>query len=326
MENILKLTVKKEVFDKLASGEQNYVYVEENNYWIKRLAANSADGFQKLKVTQAFKTFDSVSVTCGKENAQYQFKTIKTGHEDMGTNDGWDTGFCIWITGNEDETEEIPAEVPNTVPNTVSGTLSNDEPVNETVNSKLHEAPMEESVEDYVEIDSNETESEDVDAETPNTVSDAVSNGEPIDEHVNEPVNSEDNEEPKEVLVEDETEIDNGSLKSGIDFLIDVIGGYDNVIIVNRPNIIITSNGRIFGTKDRLDINNDEEIRVNVGTEKLYDDTNNDKDFLEKIEKYLMDYTKSGCIFIYKEGCDVVYTEEGRYLKMKMTKKMYLNR
>lgn len=318
MENTLKLTVKKEVFDKLASGEQNYVYVEENNYWIKRLAANSADGFQKLKTTQAFKTFDSVSVTCGKENAQYQFKTIKTGHEDMGTNDGWDTGFCIWITGNENETEEIPAEVPNTVSDTVQNGETLNEPVNEPVNSELHKLPMEESIEDYEVIDDNENEPEEVEAEVPN--------GEPTSDAVNEPINSENNEEPKEVLVEDETEIDNGSLKSDIDFLIDVIGGYDNVIVVNRPNIIITSNGRIFGTKDRLDINNDEEIRVNVGTEKLYDDTNNDKDFLEKIENYLMDYTKSGCIFIYKEGCDVVYTEEGRYLKMKMTKKMYLNR
>lgn len=322
MENILKLIVKKDIFDKLASGKQDYVYVESNNYWIKRLAVNSVDSFQKLKETQAFKTFDCVSVTCGKENAQYQFKTIKTGHENM-EKDGWDTGFCIWIAGNE----EVEAEKSDTV----SNGEPIDEPVNENVNVELHKASMEESIEDYVEIDSNETESENVKAE----VSDTVSNNEPIDEPVNEPVNSEDNEEPKEVLVEDETEPVSGlpdaentkeNLKSSIDFLIDVIGGYDNVIIVNRPNIIITSNGRIFGTKDRLDINNDEEIRVNVGTEKLYDDTNNDKDFLKKIENYLMDYTKSGCIFIYKEGCDVVYTEEGRYLKMKMTKKMYLNR
>lgn len=321
MENILKLTVKKEIFDKLASGEQNYVYVEDNNYWIKRLAANSADGFQKLKVTQAFKTFDSVSVTCGKENAQYQFKTIKTGHEDM-EKDGWDTGFCIWITGNENETEEIPAEVPNAVSDTVSNGETVNDTVNETANSELHKLPMEESIEDYVEIDENENEPEMVEAEVSNT----VPNAEPTSDAVNEPVNSEDNEEPNEASVEDDTEIDNGNLKSDIDFLIDVVGGYDNVIIVNRPNIIITSNGRVFGTKDRLDINNDEEIRVNVGTEKIYDDTNDDKDFLKKIEDYLMDYTKSGCIFIYKEGCDVVYTEAGRYLKMKMTKKMYLNR
>lgn len=290
MENILKLIVKKDLFDKLASGEQNYIYVDANGYWIRRLAVNSADSFNKLKETQAFRTFDVVNVTCAKETAQYQFKDIKTGNEDM-TQNVADTGICILITTNKDISEKSET------------VASSDEPTNETVNVASNEEPSDENV-TTVMTDECECPIED-ETETEKEAELTTDFGD------------------NEVFV---NEAEKKDIKNTIDFIISVIGGYDNVVVVNRPNIIITSNGRIYGTKDKLDLNNDEEIRVNIGIEKLYDNTNNDKDFIKEIENYFIDYVKTGYIFIWKDGCEVVNTPAGRYIKLRMTKKLYLNR
>lgn len=271
MENILKLTVKKDVFDNLASGKQSYIYVEGNGYWIRRLATNTVDSFEKLKETQDFRTFDTVSVTCAKDNAIYPFKSIRTGNAYEGDNDAEDDGFKIWVEMNE--YHNVDKETEN---------IQECENVNEP-NEEL------ESVDESNEIDI-----------------------------VNKP--------------NDETEIDatekfkNESVEDVVKQIIDVFDGYDNVVVVNRPFVTITSNGRIFGTNKRLNINNDEEIRINIGQEKIYDDTNNDESFIDKIEQYLVEYVKSGHVLIYKNGCRLVNTPNGRYMLMKMTKKMYLNR
>lgn len=299
MENILKLTVKRDVYDNLASGKQNYVYVEGNGYWIRRLATNSADSFDKLKETQDFRTFDTVSVTCVKDNAIYPFKSIRTGNNYEGDNDAEDDGFMIWLEMNEynnvnDETCENPCD-------------SIDEP-NEYNNVD------DETYEDSDDTNDEPNEYHDVDDETYEDSDEPIN--EPINEPNDEPINDTfDNDDEEEISVED-----------NLNYILDVICEYDNVVDVERPFVTLTSNGRIFGSNKRININNDEEIKINIGTEYIKYDGYDDKGFLNKIEEFIEDYFKSGHIFIWKNGCKIINTDTGKCLIMRMTKKMYLNR
>lgn len=282
MENILKLTVKRDVFDNLASGKQSYVYVEGNGYWIRRLATNSSDSFDKLKETQDFRTFDTVSVTCVKDNAIYPFKKIRTGSNYEGDNDAEDDGFKIWLEMNEyhnvgEETESENVNEPNDEPN--------DEP--------------------------NEDEEYEGDDE--------------ICDEIDEVADDEGNltTDLSEVEKEDDVEDKDEYITNSVSFILDVICNYNNVKMVKSPLVILTSNGRIFGTNDRININNDVEIRIPIGFEKIYDDTNNNDEFIEKIEKFLCEYCSKGHVFIYANGCRLIHNDNERYYMFRIAKRVY---
>lgn len=313
MENILKLTVKRDVFDNLTSGKQNYVYVEGNGYWIRRLATNSADSFDKLKETQDFRTFDTVSVTCAKDNAIYPFKSIRTGNAYEGDNDAEDDGFKIWVEMNEyhnnDEETENYQECES-----VDDAAEIEECDEE--DDELDELPADD-LDDEPDDEPDETEECDEVDELDDDTNEDVEECEGSDDTNEETTNS-------DKILNDIEKIE--SVEDVVRDIIDILDGYDNVVVVNRPFVTITSNGRIYGTNKRLNINNDEEIRIFINTVKIYDDTNDDVSFVEKIEKYLCEYVKNGHILIYKNGCKLVNDPSGRYMSMKMTKKMYLNR
>lgn len=252
MENILKLTVKKEVFNNLATGEQRFISLDASNYWIKRLALDSTISLDELKKSQEFKNFDKVSVSCLKDNNVYDITNIELKEDNI----------IIWVFfegGNE-----VAPETEKT------------EEINEVV-----EEPKKEDIK------------------------------------VVEPIKS---KEVKTIKVSPKS-ID---IQSVVNDIIDVMGYYDNVVIVSRPVVIIPSNGRIFGTKNRININNDQEIKFEIGTEKILYDTKNDEEFLDKVEKYLCNLAESYYLFIWKNACKFVHNSNGvKYLKLRIAKKKF---
>ena len=271
MENILKLVVKKEIYDKLYKGEQDYIYVDATNYWIKRLAVNPNIKFDELKVTKEFRQYESLSITSVKNNATYPIKKIIIGHENM-NEEGEDTGMLIFIDNGEsevdiDECEEITDEQSLTT--------------------------------DLSEFELKDTET----APLPKIDVDKKSVVEVIPKQVSKP-----------------NEVNNVNIEEKINEIIDFVGTFDKVAIVNSPLVIITSNGKIFGSKSQVNANNEQEIRFNIGSEIVSYDTKNDNEFLAKVEKYLTDLSKDNYLFILKNGCKLIKDGDTvKYLKLKMT-------
>lgn len=304
---ILKLTVKREAFENILANKQGYVYLEANGYWIKRIAENKLANFNKLVASQAFKTYDEIEISCSKDKINCAFGAINTGKEDGSIKTSKDTGFVVTLG------EFSGAQ--NTV-KTEDKTETEDEPVDviedETEDAEVEQAPLS-------DVDS------DADTDEPENV---AKDDEPTD--VDDSTDDEEDEEADEEDEEDDAEpvnIDmlNDVVKDFIDTFDDSLWG--NVYIVNRPLVII-SGGWIVGTKQKVKTNIEEEIRIPIGKMTIQDPSNGTDDvaFIEEIEKKMYDLAMSGYVFIWKNECKIIQTENGRELLLRLTKKNILNR
>lgn len=310
---ILKLTVKREAFENILANKQGYVYLEANGYWIKRIAENKLANFNKLVASQAFKTYDEIEISCSKDKINCAFGAINTGKEDGSIKTSKDTGFVVTLgelsgaqnivkTEDKTETEDEPIDV-------IEDELL-DEPVDviETdEDAEVEQAPLS-------DVDS------DVDTDEPENV---AKDDEPTD--VDDATDDEEYE-PEDV---DDEPINIDMLN---DVVKDFIGTFDdglwgNVYIVNRPLVII-SGGYIAGTRQKVNTNNEEEIRIPIGKMTIQDPSNGTDNvaFIEEIEKKMYDLAMSGYVFIWKNECKIIQTENGRELLLRLTKKNILNR
>ena len=302
---ILKLTVKREAFENILANKQGYVYLEANGYWIKRIAENKLANFNKLVASQAFKTYDEIEISCSKDKINCAFGAINTGKEDGSIKTSKDTGFVVTLG------EFSGAQ--NTV-KTEDKTETEDEPVD----------VIEDETEDVIEAPLSDADS-DTDTDEPENV---AKDDEPTD--VDDSTDDEEDEEADEEEEEDDAEpgnIDmlNDVVKDFIDTFDDNLWG--NVYIVNRPLVII-SGGWIVGTKQKVNTNIEEEIRIPIGKMTIQDPSNGTDDvaFIEEIEKKMYDLAMSGYVFIWKNECKIIQTENGRELLLRLTKKNILNR
>ena len=92
--------------------------------------------------------------------------------------------------------------------------------------------------------------------------------------------------------------------------------------------MVIISGGWIVGTKQKVKTNIEEEIRIPIGKMTIQDPSNGTDDvaFIEEIEKKMYDLAMSGFVFIWKNECKIIQTENGRELLLRLTKKNILNR
>lgn len=305
---ILKLTVKREAFENILANKQGYVYLEANGYWIKRIAENKLANFNKLVASQAFKTYDEIEISCSKDKINCAFGAINTGKEDGSIKTSKDTGFVVTLgefsgAQNTVKTEDEPVDVIE----------DETEDVIETVeDAEVEQAPLSDA---------------DSDADTDETENVAK------DDELTDVDDSTDDEEDEEA---DEEEEDDDAEPVNIDMLNDVVKDFidtfddslwGNVYIVNRPLVII-SGGWIVGTKQKVKTNIEEEIRIPIGKMTIQDPSNgtNDVAFIEEIEKKMYDLAMSGYVFIWKNECKIIQTENGRELLLRLTKKNILNR
>ena len=281
MDNTLKLLVKKEIFDKLASGEQSYIYFEPTKYWMKRVANDVKTNFEKLKETQDFRTFDSVRVSCGAEYAEYDLVGITAGctPDDQNPNH---QGIVINIKNKNEEEELIPEEMPANISNEFGlGRLD--------------------FISDNDDVENDDDEIADVDEQSPST-----------------PDNDDETHETPPYVDDDASYED---VEKTLFEIIDIIGGFEKAYVVNSPKVIIFSNGKIYGLNKKVSINNDSEVIVKMETENVYkkeDETNND--FIDRISNILCGYERASHLFIYKNGCGLVNDESGVYFRMKLKK------
>ena len=309
---ILKLTVKREAFENILANKQGYVYLEANGYWIKRIAENKLANFNKLVASQAFKTYDEIEISCSKDKINCAFGAINTGKEDGSIKTSKDTGFVVTLGEFSGAQNTVKTE-DETVDVIEDETVDKTEDVIETVeDEEVEQAP-------FSDADS------DVDTDEPENVSE---NDEPTD--VDDSTDDEEDEEADEEEEEDDAEpvnIDmlNDVVKDFIDTFDDNLWG--NVYIVNRPLVII-SGGWIVGTKQKVNTNIEEEIRIPIGKMTIQDPSNGTDDvaFIEEIEKKMYDLAMSGYVFIWKNECKIIQTENGRELLLRLTKKNILNR
>lgn len=303
---ILKLTVKREAFENILANKQGYVYLEANGYWIKRIAENKLANFNKLVASQAFKTYDEIEISCSKDKINCAFGAINTGKEDGSIKTSKDTGFVVTLgefsgaqnivkTEDKTETEDETVDVIET-----------------GEDAEVEQAPLSDA-------------DSDIDTDEPENV---AKDDEPTD--VDDSTDDEEDEEADEEEEEDDAEpvnIDmlNDVVKDFIDTFDDSLWG--NVYIVNRPLVII-SGGWIVGTKQKVKTNIEEEIRIPIGKMTIQDPSNGTDDvaFIEEIEKKMYDLAMSGYVFIWKNECKIIQTENGRELLLRLTKKNILNR
>lgn len=309
---ILKLTVKREAFENILANKQGYVYLEANGYWIKRIAENKLANFNKLVASQAFKTYDEIEISCSKDKINCAFGAINTGKEDGSIKTSKDTGFVVTLgefsgaqntVKTEDETVDEPVDV---IEDETEDVIETGE------DAEVEQAPLS-------DVDS------DADTDEPENV---AKDDEPT--NVDDSTDDEEDEEADEEEEEDDAEpvnIDmlNDVVKDFIDTFDDSLWG--NVYIVNRPLVII-SGGWIVGTKQKVKTNIEEEIRIPIGKMTIQDPSNGTDDvaFIEEIEKKMYDLAMSGYVFIWKNECKIIQTENGRELLLRLTKKNILNR
>lgn len=286
---ILKLTVKREAFENILANKQGYVYLEANGYWIKRIAENKLANFNKLVASQAFKTYDEIEISCSKDKINCAFGAINTGKEDGSIKTSKDTGFVVTLGEFSGAQNTVKTE---------------DEPVDVIEDAEVEQAPLS-------DVDS------DVDTDEPENV---AKDDEPTD--VDDSTDDEEEEDDAEPV---NIDMLNDVVKDFIDTFDDNLWG--NVYIVNRPLVII-SGGWIVGTKQKVNTNIEEEIRIPIGKMTIQDPSNGTDDvaFIEEIEKKMYDLAMSGYIFIWKNECRIIQTENGRELLLRLTKKNILNR
>lgn len=306
---VLKLTVKREIFDNISDGKQDFVYLEANGYWIKRLAENKLANFNKLKTTQSFKKYDEIEITCLNDKINTTFDGIFTGDDDGVIGGDKATGIVVKLG------KIIGVKLGKIIGDYKTFADKKDFLGDKAFSEETPSVAAEPNTDEFEEVDEikGKDDVDDIDAE-----SDVYEEEELADEIIDE-------DDSDDLEDEENDADDNYSFKELIEDFISSLDNFDNVYYVNRPNIII-ANGRIFGTNQKLNINNEEEIKINIGRKIIEDSFGDDVKFLYAIEEYIYQYCASGYVFIWKDGCEIVEDENGRRLILRISKEVNLNR
>lgn len=87
----------------------------------------------------------------------------------------------------------------------------------------------------------------------------------------------------------------------------------EDVITVGTPVVIVQAHGRILGNKKRLPLDNDVEIRFNIGSrEIIYRDNMDDDSFISEVKRELKELLIGHYAFIWKKKCGVFSYPDGR--------------
>ena len=322
---VLKLTVKREIFDNISDGKQDFVYLEANGYWIKRLAENKLANFNKLKATQSFKKYDEIEITCLNDKINTTFDGIFTGDNDGVIGGDNATGIVVKLgkiigddkiktfadkkdfLGDKAFTEETPSVAA--------------EP-NIDVSEEVDEMKGKDDVDDKAFTE-----------ETPSVAAEPNTGTVEETDEIKGKDDIDDEEELADEIADEEDDAETNEVKDKCDYdfnilindLIDCLEESGSIIVVNRPSIII-ANGKIFGTNKRIKTNNEEEIRINIGKEVIEDTTGDDVKFLVEIESFLYKYCSSGNVFVWKNESNIVNDEDGRRFVLRIAKLNSRNR
>lgn len=293
MANILNIALKKDVFEKLISGETNEIPIKKNDWWKKRLIDLD---------TGVYKKFDIASVTCGStDKFTYGIEKIElSGNKFIVTvtlpKDNIvepDDSDFIWDDNPEDrandEYDEEVIERQQINPEILEPVKVNPVVVNEdgSVTQKSHFVLSEEQKRAIVEKYTKQ-------------IQDA------------------------EVQQEEIPDVKERVMK-----LIDSFCEQMDVFVVNMPNVTIRFNGQIIGYYGgrRLIADRDSDVRIDFKNYELikYFDMSDD-DFILEVQAFLNQLLKNNYVFINKRLCEF-YTTTNDELIFKVTaigKRKYL--
>lgn len=293
MANILNIALKKDVFEKLISGETNEIPIKKNDWWKKRLIDLD---------TGVYKKFDIASVTCGStDKFTYEIEKIELrGNKFIVTvtlpKDNIvepDDSDFIWDDNPEDRAndkyDEEVIERQQINPEIIEPVKVNPVVVNEdgSVTQKSHFVLSEEQKRAIVEKYTKQ-------------IQDA------------------------EVQQEEVSDVKERVMK-----LIDSFCEQMDVFVVNMPNVTIRFNGQIIGYHGgrRLIADRDSDVRIDFKNYELikYFDMSDD-DFILEVQEFLNQLIKNNYVFINKRLCEF-YTTINDELIFKVTaigKRKYL--
>jgi len=317
MEKDLNLALKKDIFEGLKNGTTNEIVIEKTNWWKKRLMDLD---------TGRFKEFTTVVATCAdSDKYRYNIESIELK----------DDNFVIVVSPIKNEEEEpTDIELPDEEIETES------EQITEQVENQLKETFGEENVGNVSgELDGKTLEIN-TQVKIPNTVNE-ITEVIVVDKNEVE-LQDEDPEvksEPEDNLLEQKEDynvVETGEdvekqetlyLKEQIGKIFDNFCKFDNVCIVNAPNVTIRNTGQILGCSKRLVADRDSDVRINFAKKEFikYDSVKY-ADFMADILGFMKLVLKNNYVFVNKNLCGFRTTQDGNlvfYMTL-VPKKKYL--
>ena len=254
---VLKLTVKREIFDNISDGKQDFVYLEANGYWIKRLAENKLANFNKLKTTQSFKKYDEIEITCLNDKINTTFDGIFTGDDDGVIGGDKATGIVVKLG------KIIGVKLGKIIGDYKTFADKKDFLGDKAFSEETPSVAAEPNTDASEEVDEMRGK-DDVDdkaftEETPSVAAEPNADAVEETDEIKGKDDIDDEEELADEIVDEEDDAETNEVKDKCDYdfnilindLIDCLEESGSIIVVNRPSIII-ANGKIFGTNKRI--------------------------------------------------------------------------
>ena len=293
MANILNIALKKDVFEKLISGETNEIPIKKNDWWKKRLMDLD---------TGVYKKFDIASVTCGStDKFTYEIEKIEL----RGTK------FIITVT--------LPKD--NIVEPDDSDFIWDDNP-----EDRANDEYIEEVIERQ-QINPEVLEPVKINPVVINEDGSATQKSHYIlTEEQKRAIVEKYTKQIQDAEVQQEEVLD---VKERVMKLIDSFCEQKDVFVVNMSNVIIRFNGQIIGYHGgrRLIADRDSDVRIDFKNYELikYFDMSDDV-FILEVQAFLNQLLKNNYVFINKRFCEF-YTTTNDELIFKVTaigKRKYL--
>jgi len=309
MANILNIALKKDVFEKLVSGETNEIPIKKNDWWKKRLMDLD---------TGVYKKFDIASVTCGStDKFTYEIEKIEL----RGTK------FIITVTLPKDNIVE--PDDSDFIWDDNPEDRANDEYIEEVIERQQINPEIIEPVKVNPVVINNGI------AEITQTFTLKPDGTLEVSDGKSHYILS---EEQKRAIVEKYTkQIQDAEVqqeevpdvKTRVMKLIDSFCEQKDVFVVNMQNVTIRFNGQIIGYHGgkRLIADRDSDVRIdfkNYELIKYYDMS--DDDFILEVQAFLNQLLQNNYVFINKRFCEF-YTTTNDELIFKVTaiaKRKYL--
>ena len=293
MANILNIALKKDVFEKLISGETNEIPIKKNDWWKKRLIDLD---------TGVYKKFDIASVTCGStDKFTYEIEKIELrGNK-----------FIITVT--------LPKD--NIVEPDDSDFIWDDNP-----EDRANDEYIEEVIERQ-QINPEVLEPVKINPVVINDDGSATQKSHYIlSEEQKRAIIEKYTKRIQDAEVQQEEVLD---VKERVMKLIDSFCEQKDVFVVNMSNVTIRFNGQIIGYHGgrRLIADRDSDVRIDFKNYELikYFDMSDD-DFILEVQAFLNQLLKNNYVFINKRFCEF-YTTTNDELIFKVTaigKRKYL--
>lgn len=280
---ILKLNLKKDIFESIKSNDVSELCLETSPFYFSRLTSNKNNTVEDVKNNPTlFKEFEKVVFTCSGDTCEFDIDNIHLSDEET-------PQFVLTFkvtTNVETEVQNVVLEETKEIETVKAIDAIDETEVSNDVeeNDKCVETVVKDN--DNVEKIIETTKYDDINEQIVVKLNGGTDHID-IVEHVFKSV---DNEENAQMTFESND-------------VIREIYNLPKVIVVNKSNVRVSDNGKIYGSEKRLPVKNEHVHVLNLNKTKIGFD--NFEDLVNKI----LELTNKGYLFVNESSIDINESE-----------------